>query len=98
MSMMGVKYAGVKAPKKAHLAIMHGDTGMWDGIPVGTKIAIIEDPTRSDGIIPLILVGVSKKHLDFLAYSSDGSSKRHVRFTANWSGEHTSPTAKAEKR
>lgn len=55
---------GGKAPKGAHLGLLMNDS-TFTGIPVGATLAVITDPTRQDGIMPMILTKVTLKALHF---------------------------------
>lgn len=80
----------VKAPKEPHLAVLIDDgTGpAMVALQVGTMIAIVTDPTKVDGVIPLVLAKVTKEHVDFFAYTRNRASTRAVRFKADWQGKY----------
>lgn len=82
----------VAAPKEPHLAVLIDDgTGpALVALPKGTMLCIVTDPSKIDGIIPLALAGVDKKHLDFMAYTRNRKSTRAVRFKADWQGVYAS--------
>lgn len=71
-----------------HLALVT-ERGMM-ALKPGNVIAIVEDPTKPDGIFLLAIHEVSHKKLVFVAYTQDRSSSRHVVFKADWRGDYKS--------
>lgn len=82
----------VAAPREPHLALLIDDgTGpAMVALPIGSMLCIVTDPTKIDGIIPLVLAKVHKEHLDFFAYTRNKKSTRAVRFKADWQGKYKS--------
>lgn len=86
-----------QAPLGPHLCLLVNQSGEVLAIPPGALLYIVEDPKRPDKIYPLVLVKVSRKTLDFKAYSSDARSTRMVRFEAKWSGKYMASSRDIEK-
>jgi hypothetical protein len=81
------------APKDAkgelvpHLALRM-DQGAFLAVPPGAMLAIVENPERYDGVIPVILLKVSRKELVFRCGCGNGSCTRVGKFKAIWKGVH----------
>ncbi len=75
-------------PPYSHLAIQ--TKGGLIPLRKGTIVAIVEDPTRVDGIYHLVIETIDHKKMVFRAFSSDGENSRKVTFKANWSGKYES--------
>ena len=84
-------------PGEAHLGLLVGD-GEVLAIPRGARMMLIIDPTRADGIIPLVLSKVTKKFIEFFSVSSNPKNSRRVRFVAQWSGQHLSALKEDSQR
>ena len=87
----------VAPPRKPHLGLMAKD-GSILAIPPGTMMVIVEDPSRVDGVMPLLLVEVSRNKLLFVPYTTTpGPNTRYVEFKANWKGKFVSQFSKARR-
>lgn len=75
-------------PPYPHLAIQ--TRGGLIPLRKGTIVAIVEDPTRVDGIFHLVIDSIDHKKMIFKAYTADGKTNRKVTFKANWSGKYES--------
>lgn len=74
-------------PSEPHLGLQVKD-GTITAIPKGATMAIIMDPTRVDGVIPLVLLKVTAKALYFrCACGRDGCSLR-LTYRASRTGYH----------
>lgn len=81
------KLGGFNPFKTPHIAIdMGGGRGLTI-IPISSRINIVWDPTQEGGIIPLVLAGISKSHLDFVAFSSSPQNRRSMRAKFKWAGK-----------
>ncbi len=78
-----------EAPTEPHLAYLYnGETGEWAALAPGTYMAIIEDPKRPDGTIPVILAKVSRKRITFICACGKQGCTRQAKFNAVWTGHH----------
>lgn len=72
-----------------HLGLMMGD-GSVMRIPRGATLLVIEDPTRLDKVLPLILTKVSMKAIDFTCACGNPDCTRKLRYRAERAGYHPS--------
>jgi len=80
---------GGKAPDKPHLAVtIDKDTGDLLAIPPGAVMHIITDPTKKDGVLPIVLLLVSPKRLVFGCACKSPSCNVRYEFRASRSGNH----------
>lgn len=71
-----------------HLGLLDGETGTWTGIPVGSGMAIIIDPTNPTKVLPLVLVEVKLNKLTFKCACGQRACTRLYRFNATMTGNH----------
>lgn len=76
------------APTEPHLVLITGqDEGM--AIPVGAAMCIVENVNNvNGGVVPLVLLKVSKTRLTFRCACMQKGCTRAVKFEAKWSGHH----------
>lgn len=70
-----------------HLGVYMGD-GTVMRIPRGAIIAIIEDPTRLDKVLPMVITKVTMKALDFKCACGNPDCTRKLRYRAERAGYH----------
>lgn len=86
-----VKHAWIgEPPKDPHLGILTDESGEATAIPPGALMYIIENPAKPDGVIPLILMKVSRKRLTFKCGCNKPDCTRMVKFEGKWTGFHPS--------
>lgn len=78
---------GPDAPVGTHLGLMVKD-GTMIAIPRGAQMAIITDPERVDGVLPLVLVAVSNNTLKFRCACSNPKCTQVLTFKATRTGFH----------
>jgi hypothetical protein len=76
------------APEGAHLAVVTSATGEALAVPVGATIFLVEDPTRPDKIIPMILTKVSTKTWRFLCGCGQRECNRVMEYRLTAKGHH----------
>jgi tRNA A37 threonylcarbamoyladenosine synthetase subunit TsaC/SUA5/YrdC len=74
---------GADAPKEPHLALMFKE-GEFVAIPVGAMMALVTDPTKADGVLPLVLAKVSKNALEFVIPAASDKHQKRVTFVAKY--------------
>lgn len=81
---------GAAAPKRPHLGLVIGEAAAPEtlAIPPGANMAIIIDPSKPDGVVPLVLIDVSIKSLVFRCGCGQADCTRVVTFKAKWTGFH----------
>lgn len=82
-----VEDKGGEAPVGNHLGLLLRDGEML-AIPQGAHMAIITDPTRADGVTPLVLFKVSPKRLVFRCACGKERCTRVLTFAASQTGYH----------
>lgn len=81
----------VTAPREPHLALMveGNESPEFMGIPKGSVIAIVTDPTDPNkGIFPLTPVSIGPKRLVFKCPCGQAACDRKVVFNGTWTGMH----------
>lgn len=69
----------VQAPKEPHMALLAKDLTAI-AIPRGATLYIIEDPSRADKILPLVLKRAAMKRLDFYCACGREGCKDEYRY------------------
>jgi hypothetical protein len=82
--------------RKPHLAILAGSAGArgeLTAVPVGSRVFIIIDPNKQDGIIPLVLAEVRRDRLVFAAVTDKPTANpRRIVFKGQWEGTYDAST------
>ena len=77
----------IEAPREPHLGLLVRG-GTVCPIPPGAMIYVVEDPTRADKVMPLVLAKVSAKAIDFVCGCGQPKCSRRIRYRAEKSGHH----------
>ena len=78
-------------PSEPHLGILTDESGDVTAIPPGAILYLIENPAKYDGVIPLVLLKVSRKRLTMRCGCGKKGCSRQVKFEAKWTGTHPRP-------
>lgn len=70
-----------------HLGLLIKD-GTMVAIPKGATMALIMDPSRLDGITPMVLTKVALKSLTFRCACGNPKCSRVLKYTLSSSGQH----------
>lgn len=80
---------GAKAPKGGHLAVLTNSKTMEvQAIQPGNVMFIIDNPTRVDSVMPLVLTQVDRHGITFKCGCGQPQCSRKVQFKAKWAGHH----------
>lgn len=99
-------HGGGTAPRHAHMALQTRAAGEPDwllAIPEGSHLFFIEDPTKPDTILEVILEKVEFENHIFkgiraVAYSKSTKTTRRLYLTAAWTGKHVSALDQASNQ
>lgn len=75
-----------------HLALVTSETMEAIAIPPGAMMLIVEDPTRADGVFPIVLLSVSRKHMKFQCGCGLVNCTRTAEMAIKWRGKHPQKT------
>lgn len=76
-----------KAPDQPHLGVLRrGDVML--AMPPGSNMFIVTDPTRPDGVLPLLLVKVTEKAITFRCNCGESSCTRVLQYRLKATGWH----------
>lgn len=81
----------IEAPKEPHLALFTNEDGapIFKGLPRGAVLAVVTDPRDPvRGIIPMAIVRVGPKRLEFQCPCGAGNCTRRYVFNVTVSGIH----------
>jgi hypothetical protein len=79
----------VETPTEPHLGFVTDISKMeYTAVPPGALMAIITDPTKPDGILPLLLTKVSERKLSFKCACGQPKCSAEFEYVIKVSGHH----------
>lgn len=77
-----------EAPTEPHLGVIRNARGEMLAMPPGSQMFIVTDPTRADGVMPLLLIKVNPKYLTFHCNCGQAECTRVLQYRVKAMGHH----------